>query len=156
MPSPNKDEEQKRKRNQQDMYYAELSYLNNTKQKEVQNENEVKADEREAMDINMLSLENQQKELNAEDQKFKKAMGQNYIREMANKRRKKIKDKLRHINEENFNLERFTKAAAEEQFQTTMTKISLKNDQESVIKERKLRKIKENNIKEQEKREFNN
>lgn len=103
-----------------------MSYLNSTKKREIENESEIKAEEREVMDNKTQIMENQQKELNAEDQKFKKAMGQNYIREMAEKRRKKIEEKLRGINEDNANLQRYIKAAEEEQFRSTLSKINLK------------------------------
>jgi len=123
---PNKQEEKKHKRSEQSTYFAELSYLNSTKKREIENESEIKAEEREVMDNKTQIMENQQKELNAEDQKFKKAMGQNYIREMAEKRRKKIEEKLRGINEDNANLQRYIKAAEEEQFRSTLSKINLK------------------------------
>lgn len=123
---PNKQEEQKQKRSEQSTYFAELSYLNSTKKREIENESEIKAEEREVMDNKTQIMEIQQKELNAEDQKFKKAMGQNYIREMAEKRRKKIEEKLRGINEDNANLQRYIKAAEEEQFRSTLSKINLK------------------------------
>ena len=84
-----------------------------------------------------------------------KAMGQTYIKEMANKRRQKIADKLRAINEDNATLQGIEKAASQEQFQKIKSKIDLKNDQEGVLKLRELNKNKENLMRENERKEYN-
>jgi flagellar motility protein MotE (MotC chaperone) len=45
--------------------------------------------------------DNQQHILNREEHTFKKQMGENYIQEMANHKRKQLEEKLRNINEDN-------------------------------------------------------
>lgn len=83
-------------------------------------------------------------------------MGQSYIQEMAERRRKKIEDKLRTINEDNANLQQIEKAANQEQFRNRMSKLSLKNDQDGVLKLRKEQREKEDLLKAKEREEYNN
>ncbi|CAI2367864.1 unnamed protein product [Moneuplotes crassus] len=139
------------KRNVQDSYMAELRALNEQKYQEQQKEYSLKVDEREIADSNAKTMADQQNELNKQDKSFRKAMGKAYIREMADRQRKRIEDKLKSINEDHANLPDLEKVEAEERLKQKMAQMQLKNDQENLIKQRSLMKA---NLREQENKAY--
>lgn len=100
-------------------------------------------------------MNKKQAELNKEEKTFKKAMGQAYIQDMANHRRKQLEDKLRNINEDNIKIKQLERMQEEERYKTSLSKLSLKNDQSAVLKLREEQKKDQIMVKEQERNEYN-
>lgn len=136
-------------------YYAELDYMCNYHDDQKHTDNIIKSDERVQIDVTADVMNSLQKELNNEDKKFKQAMGKNYIKEMAEHKRRKLEDKLRTINEDNVHLKQVEKAAQEEKFRNTITKNHMKTDQDIVLQLKQDQKQKENQLKESERSEYN-
>lgn len=83
-------------------------------------------------------------------------MGLNYIQEMANHKRKQLEEKIRNINEDNTNLNKLEKQYEAEQYRQTISRIKQKRNQDELLKLREEQRNFENNIKNQEKYDFNN
>lgn len=133
-------EEQKQKRDNQNTYFQDLSFLHNVKNEQKLTNESIKLGEREELDITANVMDKQQKVLNREAKKFQKSMGENYIQEMANHKRQKLEEKLRKINEETQHIHKLEKAAEGDQFRNTITKLQLRTDQDTILQLRQLQK----------------
>lgn len=147
-------EEKFKKNKAQNDYRAELTTMTEFKNQERQRDYILKATEKEIADNYAKQNEDQQLKLNKEDKNFRKAMGAEYIKEMANKRRKKIADKLKNIKEENATLPNYEKLEAEEHHKNRMAKIQLRDDQETVLRQRKAIRLRQDNLQQQEDLEY--
>ena len=75
---------------------------------------------------------------------------------MANHKRKQLEEKIRNINEDNTNLNKLEKKYEAEQYRQTISRIKQKRNQDELLKIREEQRNFENNIKNQEKYDFNN
>jgi hypothetical protein len=133
-------EERKQKRDNQNTYFADLSFMHNVKNEQKLTYESIKAKEKEELDMTANVMDRQQKVLNREAKRFQKSMGENYIQEMANHKRQKLESKLRAINEEKQYIHKLEKVAEGEQFRNTLTKLRLRTDQDNILQLRQLQK----------------
>ena len=93
-----------------------LDLMNSIKQNKRLAEFDNKDEERVAIDKNVKFAADLEKSITKEDKQFRKQMGQDYIKQMADHKRKALEDKLRAINEDNQQLNVIQKQEMEEQY----------------------------------------
>lgn len=150
----NKTKEDIQKREKQNSYYADLSMLNSIKHDLKVMDGIKKEEEKELIDKQAELAENTQKEINQEDRQFKRAMGKDYIKEMANMKRKQLEDKLRSINEDNTHLKLIEKQTQEEKYHNSLYKANLRSDRENDLKLKNEIKNKAHGVELQEKMDY--
>lgn len=145
----------KDKRQNQSTYYADLDLMKNIKDDQREMENLEKFGEKQEIEQKIKYATSYKDELVKEDQMFKKAMGQDYIKEMANHKRQLLEEKLRSINEDNAKIKQVAKEGDQEKYFNSLNKARLRSDQDSTLKLKQGLKQQEYQMKLKEQDEYN-
>jgi len=147
--------ENKQKRDIQSNYHAELDYMRSRQDDQKYLDNHNKNEERAFIDQSNQAAQTVQKQMNREDKEFKHAIGQSYIQEMAEHKRKLQEEKQRDINEDNISLKGLNKLTQKELLEQKMQKLRLKYDRDNDIKLKNEIKDGARTFRQQEKEDYN-